>query len=498
MAVFEDVRSAPSHVIDGESVPGGGATFMSSVNPYSGETLWSGCAATASDTEHAVQACRQALSGWRATPYEQRRAVVAGFADLVKENLEELAALLCAEAGKVMREARREVEAIAAHGQTCIDAYEAQCGEKSSTSGGRRSTTRYVPYGTLAVIGPCYVPMSRTNGHIMPALLAGNTVVFKPSQHTPLCGVAMALLWQQAGLPHGVLNSLTGGQAAGEQLAAHPDIDGVLFVGGHEAGMAIFETVKHHPDKVLALDMGGNNPLIVHDVSEEVLEAASKITIQSAFSGAGQNCLAAKRLIVRSIAGNLVERLVADCATLQIGDPAGMEPEPFYGPLITPIAARRALDRFSALIDAGGMCLLEPKISGPNNTLMSPGIVDVTDCANDLDEEILAPVLKIHRYDNELGDAIALADDTRFGLAAGIICNDPADHLTASQAIQCGLFTWNQPLTETGAFGPITGTKLSGNLRSAGSLSFDSYAYPVQSVEADMAGLTAPKLTGMG
>lgn len=498
MAVFEDVRSAPSHIIDGESVPGGGATFMSSINPYSGETLWSGCAATASDTEHAVQASRQALPGWRDTPYEQRKAIVQQFADLVKENREELTALLSNEAGKVLRDARQEVEAIVRHGQTCIDAYEAQCAEDSSTSNGRRSTTRYVPYGCLAVIGPFNAPMSRTNGHVMPALLAGNTVVIKSSEHTPLCGVALALLWQQAGLPAGVLNSLTGGQAAGEQLAAHPDMDGVLFVGGHEAGMAIFETVKHHPDKILALDMGGNNPLIVHDVATDALEAVSKIVVQSAFSGAGQNCLAAKRLIVRSIAGNLVERVVADCATIHISDPAQSEPESFYGPLITPMAARRAIERFSALIEAGGVCLLEPKIWGPDNTLMSPGIADVTDCADDMDEEILAPILKIYRYDNDLEDAIALADNTRFGLAAGIICSDPADHLTASQSIKSGLFAWNQPLTETGAFGPITGTKLSGNLRSAGNLTFDIYAYPVQSLEAEMSGLTVPKLPGMG
>ncbi|MEM9106951.1 MAG: aldehyde dehydrogenase family protein, partial [Pseudomonadota bacterium] len=288
MAVFEDIRSAPSHVIDGESLPGGGATFMSSINPYSGETLWSGCAATASDTEHAVQACRQALSSWRATPYEDRKAIVLKFATLVSDNLQELAHLMCSESGKVLREARQELQAIVAYGQACANAYEAQCATTSSTSDGKRSATRYEPYGTLAVIGPFNLPMSRANSHIMPALLAGNTIVFKPSQHTPLCGVALALLWQQAGLPRGVLNSLTGGQAAGEQLAAHPDVDGVLFVGGHEAGMAIFETVKHHPDKILSLDMGGNNPLIVHDVPAEALEAASRIAIQSAFSGAGQ------------------------------------------------------------------------------------------------------------------------------------------------------------------------------------------------------------------
>ena len=180
----------------------------------------------------------------------------------------------------------------------------------------------------------------------MPALLAGNSVVFKPSEHTPLCGVAAALLWQQAGLPKGTLNCLAGGKSVGEQLTAQADIDGVLFVGGQAAGMAIFKRFQGQSAKIRCPSHGRQQPLIVHDVPVDSLKAVSRIVIQSAFGGGGQHCAAARRLIVNRNAEQFIERLVAGLRDDKYWRSAATDPEAFYGPLITPIAARNAQTRF--------------------------------------------------------------------------------------------------------------------------------------------------------
>ncbi|MEM6463074.1 MAG: aldehyde dehydrogenase family protein [Pseudomonadota bacterium] len=487
--IFEDLRSAPSHVLDGEEVAGSGSNFISSVNPYTGDTIWTGYAATAADVDNAVRIAKRAFPDWASTPYEARKAVLLKFTALVRENEEPLIHLICDEAGKTLRDARTEIAALIEEFRTSVEAYETRCKEHTTELDGSRLKTRYLPRGVMAVIGPFNCPLSMSNGLIMPALLAGNAVVFKPSEHTPLCGAAMTLLWQQAGLYNGVLNSLTGGVSAGEQLASHAGVDGILFVGGHAAGMSIFNAVKDNPEKVAALDMGGNNPLILHDIPPDSVAAASKAVIQSAFAGGGQICTAARRLIVSETAIDTIDRIIEDCKALKIGNPSDPQEEPYYGPLITPLAARKAAARYSELVDKGAISLLEPNISGPANTLMSPGILDVTDCDSDSDEEILAPILKLYRYDGDINAAVRLANATRFGLSAGIICAGPDNYRTAQRDIKAALFHWNRPMTSRGSLTPVGGLKQSGNLRPAGSMSCDHCAYPVIYHESDIQGL---------
>lgn len=498
MAILDNHRNAPSHIIAGEEIAGTGEQSLQSINPFTGEIIWTGKEASPSEIEAAVASSNEAFSNWRGTAYEERKALVKRFTELVTENAEKLTSLVSIESGKPTWEARVEVNALVTKFEASADAYETRCAEFGREVKGRQSKTRFVPHGVMAVFGPFNFPLSMANGHIMPALLAGNTVIFKPSEQTTLCGLAVAQLWQDAGLPNGVLNCVSGGRAVGEALTIHANTHGVLFVGGHSAGMAILNSLISKPQKIVALEMGGNSPLIVHDVATDAEDAVSKIVIQSSFISGGQRCSAARRLIVNSKYSHFVEKLIADCKGIRVGDPVSGDEPPFYGPLISPKPAETALNRFHTLVEGGAKPLLEPTISGPNNTLMTPGILDVQDCINDADEEIFGPVLKVQWYDDDIDEAISLANATMYGLAAGIICSDRETYERAYNGIRSGIFNWNQPLTGATTFAPFGGVGHSGNFRPAGYLSCDYCSYAVASFESPMDGLSGPSLVGVG
>jgi succinylglutamic semialdehyde dehydrogenase len=185
----------------------------------------------------------------------------------------------------------------------------------------------------------------------MPALLAGNTVVFKPSELTPVTGLLVSRLWQKAGIPPGVMNCVSGGRQTGEYLVGHNDVDGVLFVGSHRAGVSILRQLTESPQKIVAVEMGGNSPLVIWDYDDT--DVVVHIIIQSAFMSAGQRCSAARRLLIREDDTRIVRRLTDVLKKLKIGDFAS-SPEPYYGPLIRPSAANAVMERTTELVNAAG------------------------------------------------------------------------------------------------------------------------------------------------
>ncbi|HMB95888.1 MAG TPA: succinylglutamate-semialdehyde dehydrogenase, partial [Tepidisphaeraceae bacterium] len=323
------------------------------------------------------------------------------------------------------------------------------------------------------------------NGHIMPALLAGNTIVFKPSELAPLVAEMTVKLWQDAGLPLGVLNLVQGGREVGQSLASHTGIDGIFFTGSFEAGRAINRANADQPGKILALEMGGNNPLIVHEVDD--LAAAAYLTIQSAYITAGQRCSCARRLIVTN--EKFIDHLTAMIHKIIVGRYTD-SPEPFMGPIISDVAAQKLQSAQDDLSKRGAKSIVKMKSIGPRPAILSPGLIDVTEMQNRADEEIFGPLLQVIRAKN-FDDAIAEANRTRFGLAAGLFSDDRASWEKFYRATRAGVVNWNRPLTGASGLLPFGGVGCSGNNRPSAYFAADYCSYPIASME--MAHLKMPQ-----
>ncbi|RMH82235.1 MAG: aldehyde dehydrogenase family protein, partial [Actinomyces sp.] len=258
-------------------------------DPATGALVWEGPATSPAEVEAAVARARRALPGWSGVPADERAALARRFAALVEERADTLAAAISAETGKPRWEARTEVASVVAKVEISIAA-RAERTPDLDLDGAR---LRHRPLGVLAVLGPFNFPAHLPNGQIVPALLAGDTVVWKPSELAPSVAEIVRAAWRDAGLPDGVLELVQGGPATGAALVG-ADVDGVAFVGSYRTGAAIHRALAGRPEVMLALEMGGNNPLVVADVVD--LGATVDLVARSAFSTAGQRCTCARRL----------------------------------------------------------------------------------------------------------------------------------------------------------------------------------------------------------
>ncbi len=289
--------------------------LFSSHNPATGEAVWTGPAADAPAVGQAVSHARAAFPAWSRRPHSEREALLRAFAQQLTTQREAMAQAISREVGKPHWEALTEVQSMAGKIDISIEAHARRCAEFNNTVG----VTRFKPHGVVAVLGPFNFPGHLPNGHIVPALLAGNTVVFKPSEFAPAVAELTTRVWAAAGLPAGVLTLAQGNRDTGATLAAHPGIDGLFFTGSARAGLALSELYARTPEKILALEMGGNNPLVVHRAADQ--PAAALLTVQSAYLSAGQRCTCARRLIVpQGSEGDLfISRLLGLLGTLRVG-----------------------------------------------------------------------------------------------------------------------------------------------------------------------------------
>lgn len=447
-----------------------GCERLQSHDPCTGELLWDGAVG---DVGAAVARARAAAPGWAVTGVEVRRAVAEAFAAQVQAQGEAFARLIARETGKPLWEARTEVASVAAKVAISVEAQAARAGVREGVAGGVRAVTRHKPHGVLAVLGPYNFPAHLPNGHVVPALLAGNAVVLKPSEKTPAVAAFMAGLWAEAGLPDGVLAVVQGGAETGRALAA-ADVDGLLFTGSSAAGAALARDYAG-TGRMLALEMGGNNPLLVWDVED--VEAAAALVVQSAYLTAGQRCTNARRLIVAAeMADRLVEAVVALMDRLIVGGPFE-EPAPFMGPVIDNGTA----DRLLAMVPAGRVIRpLRRLVAG--RPWLSPALIDVTGCVR-RDEELFGPVLQLVRVP-DFAAAMAEVNATRFGLAAGLVGGDEALWRRFWAESRAGVVNWNRPLNGASSAAPFGGVGASGNHRPSAYYACDYAAWPVASLEA--------------
>jgi succinylglutamic semialdehyde dehydrogenase len=468
---------------------------FTSTNPANGETIWQGICANTEQVNHAVTRARLAFKDWAQSSLELRVNIVKRFAELLKENSEEMAVTIAKETGKALWESRTEVAAMAGKSAISIDANSVRTGTTENALPGATAFVRHKPHGVVAVFGPYNFPGHLPNGHIVPALIAGNTIVFKPSDLTPKVAEYTVQLWEQAGLPAGVLNLVQGKVDTGKALAAHPDINGLFFTGSSPTGQLLHKQFAGQSDKILALEMGGNNPLIVKNVQN--INAAVHDIVQSAFITSGQRCTCARRVFIEKSANGeaILSKLVEVTQNIQISDPFSQE-QPFIGSMISATAAQHMLDVQAQIKALGGQVLVELKQLTENTGLVSPGIIDVTHAKPLPDEEHFGPLLKIYRY-SDFNAAIKEANNTSFGLSAGLLADDKADYQFFFTNIQAGIVNWNRPTTGASSAAPFGGIGASGNHRASAYYAADYCAYPVASIEAKAVSLPATLSPGL-
>lgn len=437
--------------------------------------------ATKEEVEEAVLAARRGFPAWKKLSLEERAHYLHLFEENLKENQKELAETISQESGKPLWESQGEVLSMIQKIGASIAAYQERCPEKEIQLESATLHVQHKPHGVLAVFGPFNFPGHLPNGHIVPALLAGNTVVFKGSEYTPGVSEKVVRCWK--GLPKGVLNLVQGGAKTGHHLIVHPQIDGLLFTGSYKTGALILDSLKLHPEKILALEMGGNNPLVVTDVSD--LEAAAYLTIQSAFITAGQRCTCARRLILPEgrEGDEFLKVLVHMSASIQAG-PYTMRPEPFMGPVISLHSAELLLNAQATLGALGGKCLLEMRPLVENTPLLSPGIMDVTQVAHRKDEELFGPFLQVIRVPS-FEAAIQEANHTSYGLVAALFSRSKLKFQQFYQEVRAGVINWNTPTTGASGKAPFGGIGKSGNHRPSAYYAADYCSYPVASMERE-------------
>ncbi len=455
---------------------------LTSTNPATGETVWTGPEATPSEVAAAVAAARAAFPDWADRPRQDRIEAVKRYQAVLKARADRLAETIANETGKPLWETKTEVAAMVGKVDISIRAYDERTGERTSETGFGRAVLRHRPHGVAAVLGPFNFPGHLPNGHIVPALLAGDTVVFKPSEETPAVGALMAEAFAGADLPTGVVNVVQGGREVGAALLDQP-IDALMFTGSGAAGAHFRRKFADDPHVILALELGGNNPLVVWDAADA--EAVAGIAVQSAFITTGQRCSCARRLIVpEGPQGDAIVEAIAALSDRLVFAPWTSDPEPYAGPLISEKAAAAALAALQQRIDAGARVI---RASGPVGNLpgafVRPAIIDVTG-VDVPDEEMFAPFLQVTRV-STFEAAIAAANATRYGLSAGLVSDDPANWDRFVRRIRAGVLNFNRPTTGAAGDMPFGGLGASGNHRPSAYYAADYCAYPVASFEAD-------------
>lgn len=468
------------HYINNQWMAGTGLPFTSH-NPATGEMVWSGHAATDHEVNNAVAAARSAFAEWARLPLDARISCLTRFREILNAEANALSEAISKETGKPLWESKNEVRAMAGKIDISIDAYHVRCPEVTQKQAHAALITRHKPHGVIAILGPFNFPGHLPNGHIIPALLAGNVIVFKPSESTPFVAELMMHCWEQAGLPPGVLNMIQGGRETGRALVNNLDINGLFFTGSWVSGHIFAELFGKHPEKILALEMGGNNPLIVSQVSN--LKIAALTTIQSAFATAGQRCSCARRLIIpEGPQGDaFLSELINMAQTIKVG-PYTDTPEPYMGPVISTAAASHLLAAQETIKVRGGTPLLEMHLKKIDTALLSPGIIEVSHVANRPDEEIFGPLLQVIRTP-DFESAIIEANRTSYGLTAGLLSDNESEYRIFYQKVRAGVINWNTPLTGASGAAPFGGVGHSGNHRPSAYYTADYCSYPVASME---------------
>jgi succinylglutamic semialdehyde dehydrogenase len=419
--------------------------------------------------DEAVRAARGAFDRWRRLPQAERAAILKKYQAELKKREDELVQVIAREVGKPLWESKTELAAMLNKVDVTINESAKLVAdyEVPKIMDGTNGVVRYRPLGVMAVIGPFNFPGHLPNGHIVPALLTGNTIVFKPSEKAPMVAQIMAECFEAAGVPEGVFNLLQGNGEVGRRLCVHEEVDGILFTGSYEVGVRIKQDTLQQHWKLLALEMGGKSPTIVwHDAD---LDHAVHETLFSAFVTAGQRCTATSRIIVHpKIIDAFVDRFHERAKAFTIGHPLE---NPFMGPLIEQGAVDRYM-KFIGIASREGCDIimrgkaLELRVSGnyvtPSICRVQESSLEATRKSVFQQTEFFAPAVAILAA-GEAEEAIAQANATQYGLAASVFTKDRALYEKFVDGLHMGLVNWNKSTVGASSRLPFGGFKKSGN-----------------------------------
>ncbi|RAP27539.1 N-succinylglutamate 5-semialdehyde dehydrogenase [Candidatus Marinamargulisbacteria bacterium SCGC AG-333-B06] len=453
-----------------------------SINPATETAIQSFRLSSLTEIDSFLDQSQVSFHRWRTRSVDDRMSVLRCFSNALENDSDRFSQLISLENGKPLWESRLEVLAAISKIELSIQAYQDRLQSAHIDMIDSVLSTSYKPIGTLAVLGPFNFPLLLPLGHIIPALLVGNVVLFKPSDLTSLVAQECVAYLYKAGVPDDVFHLVLGGAEQGQHLVSHPKVQGVLFTGGYQTAQAIAKTLAITPEKMLALECGGNNPFIVSSFSDcnAVVECLKK----SAFLTTGQRCTSMRRLIL--IRSSYVDRLLAnflsEVSSLTIGS-CQDDPEPFMGPLISANARDNYLNSIDVLRDAGGICLFESNHRFDTGYFVTPAVFDVTSCYQDIpDVECFGPLLQVIRVDS-LEEAVLVANQTSYGLSASLISTSSQEFDYVYHHVRAGIINWNKPTNGASSQLPFGGIGRSGNFRPAGYFSIDSCVYPVASIQ---------------
>ena len=459
--------------IGGNWEKGLGATYAS-INPRNETILWEGNYASKDQIKSAIDCASEAHFKWSSLSFKERLEIIKNFYNLLEKNAQTVSEIIALETGKVDHDAESEVSAARAKLKNVLDAYEDRTGAKKNVTNIMETSLTHHSLGVVCVIGPFNFPLHLPNGQITPSLLAGNTVIFKPSESTPLISEYMMMLWEEAGIPKGVINLLHGKKWVVQNLVKHSKIKGIFFTGGYDAGRSIHASVSGEIDKLVALELGGINPIVVWNTNK--IQQVKNIILESAFISTGQRCTCARKLILPK---NKYGKKILDSIKKDLGDPSITNH--FLGPLISNEARLKVISQQKKLEKIGARIIKESKVPKGKGFFITPGLIDSTNLKERFDEEIFGPILQVH-FVGSFSEAIDEANNTKFGLAASLISDSRPLFDEFHSSINSGLVNFNA--TTTGASGalPFGGVGKSGNYRPAGFYAADFCAWPKSSV----------------
>lgn len=424
------------------------------------------------DSADAVAAARGAWEAWRTTPWRERCAILDRAADLISERRYDLAALMIYEMGKNRIEALGDVEESAdliryyAHQMQVNDGFERAMGQLSDRD---RNVSVLRPYGVWAVISPFNFPLALVAGPAGAALVAGNTVVMKPSEDTPWTGLKLYEIFIEAGVPPGAVNVVTGfGEIAGAELVANDGVDGITFTGSYDVGFNyVYRNFSKTYPKPVVIEMGGKNAALV--TANADLDKAATGVVRSAFGMGGQKCSACSRVYVdRRVKAEFLERLIEKTKALKIGNP--LERDTFLGPLVHEEAYRKyqayvEMAQRDGSILYGGNIVTDGELS--KGYYVEPTIFDGVPEDHELvKEELFVPMLYVAEVES-LDDALRRANAVKYGLTAGLYSEDDAEIERFFDGIEAGVVYVNREAgATTGAWPgvqPFGGWKASGS-----------------------------------
>lgn len=475
--INEHLSHPASNYLGGRFVSIEGEALRSHDPSQPDSIIWRGSPNVA-HVDQAIRAAREALPAWSAKSIEERKDILLRWKDVTAKHADRIASLITDEMGKILAESKFEANALGGKVDITFDenSFRRVSEYEVAVSATRAGYCRFKPHGVMSVIGPFNFPAHLPNGHFVPALLMGNTIVFKPSEKTPATGQLMAELMHEAGLPPGVFNMVQGGADVSKALVAHEGIDGILFTGSWPVGRKILEANLDRPGRIIALEMGGNNPAVVMpscDLRQAVLEC-----LRAGYATSGQRCTCTRRLILhRDIADRFITAFAKGASTIVVGPGKAKEPV-FMGPVISEDAANAVIKFQESLAKRGGKVVLEAARLDRPGHFVSPGLVEVDSFSLEFDQEVFGPMVQFTIVDS-LDEAIAQANATRYGLAASIFTNDDDDYKQFFRGCRAGCINRNTGTAGASSKLPFGGLGHSGNHRPAAAFAVDYCAYPV-------------------